>query len=190
MSTDNRDDDYVVTAGYVTVETQVGAGRAHVDIPQGSPLPADVPAEQRTRLINAGAVGRRDGKGTEDTGDGVSDRLGRPVDRPVPGLVEPDEIDPDVVPAGAAEDVLAWVGDDLARARVALDMEQAKGLNARAGLITELESVMAGQETDPPAVPESLTDGPAGVSRAASGGVAVPDESASKPARRRSAKSN
>ena len=52
--------DLVVKAGSVTVRTRVGAGVAYVDIPFGAPLPADVPDEDRDRLVSSGAVGRRD----------------------------------------------------------------------------------------------------------------------------------
>ncbi|SBT64226.1 hypothetical protein GA0070622_1196 [Micromonospora sediminicola] len=169
---------YVVTAGYVTVETQVGAGRAHVDVPHGAPLPDDVSDEQRQRLLDAGAIGKRDGDGDVDASaetDGPTTRFGTPAARPVPGLVEPDEIDRDVIVAGAAEDILDWVGEDLARARVALDMEQAKGLNTRQGLVVELQKVMGGQETEPPAVPEELVDDGTVIAPAATGGVALPD---------------
>ena len=47
---------YVVTSGYVTVETAVGAGRAHVDIPRGAVLPGDVPAEQVDTLLRLGHI--------------------------------------------------------------------------------------------------------------------------------------
>lgn len=47
---------YEVVAGYVTVETNVGAGRAHIDIPRGAELPADVPAEQVQSLLALGAI--------------------------------------------------------------------------------------------------------------------------------------
>ncbi|SBT63931.1 hypothetical protein GA0070622_0899 [Micromonospora sediminicola] len=169
---------YVVTAGYVTVETQVGAGRALVDVPHGAPLPDDVSDEQRQRLLDAGAISLRDGDGDVDASaetDGPTNRFGTPAARPVPGLVEPDEIDRDVIVAGAAEDILDWVGEDLARARVALDMEQAKGLNTRQGLVVELQKVMGGQETEPPAVPEALVDDGTVIAPATPGGVAVPD---------------
>jgi len=47
---------YRVVAGYVTVETAVPGGRAEIDIPRGALLPADVPAEQRERLLRLGAI--------------------------------------------------------------------------------------------------------------------------------------
>lgn len=47
---------YVVTAGYVTAETAVGAGRAHIDIPRGEYLPADVPGEQVDAFLAYGQI--------------------------------------------------------------------------------------------------------------------------------------
>jgi hypothetical protein len=47
---------YVVTAGYVTVETAVPGGRAEVDVPRGAALPDDVPAEQRDLLLRRHAI--------------------------------------------------------------------------------------------------------------------------------------
>lgn len=157
--TEKNKDELVVQAGYVTVQTQVGAGRAWVDVPQGSPLPDDVSDEDRDRFLASGAVGRR---------------AFVPSARPVPGEVEPDEIDTDVIPGGSTEDVLAWVGDDLARARVAKHEELAKGDHARAGLVEQLDEVMAGMESEPPAVPEHLDESE--VSPAPAGGIAVPSD--------------
>ncbi|MFC4146608.1 hypothetical protein ACFO0M_10105 [Micromonospora mangrovi] len=166
---------YVVTAGYVTVETQVGAGRAQVDVPHGSPLPGDVSDEHRQRLLDAGAIGLQDDKDAPADTEGPTTRFGTPAGRPVPGLVEPDEIDRDIITAGTAEAILDWVGEDLARARVALDMEQTKGLNTRQGLVAELQKLMGGQETEPPAVPEAITDDGLVIAPVTPGGVAVPD---------------
>lgn len=42
---------YIVSAGYVTVETAVPGGRARIDIPQGAVLPEDVPQEDVDRLL-------------------------------------------------------------------------------------------------------------------------------------------
>ena len=47
---------YVVTAGYVTVETAVPGGRARIDIPAGQPLPGDVAAEDAERLLALGHI--------------------------------------------------------------------------------------------------------------------------------------
>lgn len=47
---------YKVKAGYVTVQTKTGKGRAHVDIPRGSELPGDVPAEQIQALLRLGHI--------------------------------------------------------------------------------------------------------------------------------------
>jgi hypothetical protein len=49
-------DQYRVIAGYVTVETEVGDGRAHVDVQRGAQLPGDVPQEQVDRLLALGQV--------------------------------------------------------------------------------------------------------------------------------------
>lgn len=47
---------YIVTAGYVTVQTAVGEGRAWVDVPRGAELPGDVPQEEIDRLAAAGHI--------------------------------------------------------------------------------------------------------------------------------------
>jgi hypothetical protein len=168
MSDDNkRDDELVVKAGAITVLTKVGAGMAYVDVPQGSAVPADISDEDRTRFLGSGAIGRRDGKPYE-----------APVGaRPVPGEVEPDEIDPKIIPSGSVEQILGWVGEDLARARVAREMEEAKGPKARATLLKALDDVKESVETEPPAVPESYD--PSIQPAAAPGGVVTPvDDSA------------
>jgi hypothetical protein len=172
MSDETKNDELVVLAGSVTVLRQVGAGRAYVDVAQGEPV-GDLDDETRERLLKEKKIGRRDGEPYRGVGG-----------RPVPGEVEPDEIDTDVIPGGTVEAVLAWVGDDLARARVAKDMELSKGLKARAELIKQLDEVKASNETEPPEVPEYYT-GQAAATPASVGGVATPvDDSdvAGKPA--------
>ena len=47
---------YVVTAGYVTVETAVPGGRASIDIPRGAMLPDDVPDEQVRVALRLGLI--------------------------------------------------------------------------------------------------------------------------------------
>lgn len=47
---------YVVTAVFVTAETNVGPGRAQVDFPRGADLPGDVPKEQIDRLLGLGLI--------------------------------------------------------------------------------------------------------------------------------------
>lgn len=47
---------YVVTAGYVTVETVVPGGRARIDTPRGAALPGDVPQEDVDRLLALGHI--------------------------------------------------------------------------------------------------------------------------------------
>jgi hypothetical protein len=165
MSDDIKNDELVVLAGSVTVKRQVGAGMAFVDVAQGEPV-GELDDETRERLLKSKAIGRRDGEPYVVGG------------RPVPGEVEPDEIDTDVIPAGSVEQVLAWVGDDLARARVAKDMELSKGLKARSGLIEKLDAVKKSEEKEPPEVPEYYT-GDVAATPAAVGGVATPvDDSA------------
>ena len=158
-----KDDELVVQAAYVTVKRQVGAGMAYVDVPNGEAV-GDIDDETRERLLKSGAIGRRDGKPYEAAA------------RPVPGEVEPDEIDTDVIPDGSIEQIMAWVGDDLARARVARDMEESKGPKARAGLLKKLDEVKAKSETEPPEVPEFYDPN---VQPAPVGGVVTPvDDSA------------
>lgn len=143
MSDETKNDELVVKAGSIQVLTQVGAGMAYVDVPQGSAVPADISDEDRKRFTDSGAIGKSD------------DAAYVTAARPVPGEVEPDEIDPKIIPSGSVDQILDWVGDDLARARVAADMELAKGPKARAGLLQKLADVKASVETEPPAVPES-----------------------------------
>jgi hypothetical protein len=151
-------DELVVLAGSVTVKRQVGAGMAYVDVAQDEPV-GELDDETRDRLLKSGAIGRRGGKPYEAAA------------RPVPGEVEPDEIPADTIPGGTVEQIMAWVGDDLARARVARHEELAKGDKARATLIKKLDAVKAKTETEPPAVPEHYD---ASIQPAPAGGVATP----------------
>lgn len=59
---------------------------------------------------------------------------------PVEVVDEDPDVPPadDAVPDGTAKDVLDWVGDDKERAAMALDLEQAKGDNARSTLVASL----------------------------------------------------
>lgn len=151
-------DELVVKAGYVTVKRQVGAGMAFVDVPQGEVV-GEIDDETRDRLLKSGAIGKRD------------DAAFVVAARPVPGEVEPDEIDRNILPGGTVDAILAWVGDDLARARVARHEESAKGDKARAGLLKKLDEVKVRLETEPPTVSERYTDA---VAPAPAGGVATP----------------
>jgi hypothetical protein len=156
-------DELVVKAASVTVKRQVGAGMAYVDVAQGQPV-GDVDDETRERLLASGAIGKAD------------DAAYVAAARPVPGEVEPDEIDKDVIPAGSVEQILGWVGDDLARARVAREMEEAKGPKARATLLAKLDEVKQSLESEPPAVPEAYDPNTQPVP---AGGVVTPvDDSA------------
>jgi hypothetical protein len=160
---DETKNDLVVKAGSVTVLRQVGAGKAWVDVAQGEPV-GDLDDETRDRLLASGAIGKADNAAYVA------------VARPVAGEVEPDEIPSGLLPGGSVEQILGWVGDDLARARVAREMEEAKGPKARANLLKALDEVKVSVETEPPTVPESY-DGT--VQPAPAGGVVTPvDDSA------------
>lgn len=108
---------YQVTVGYVTVTTHVGAGRARIDVPYGTTLPDDVPAEDIDRLLRLGHI-----KAAESAEHDPA----------------PDPNADGGVPAGPIAVVLQWVGDDTDRARAALDAEQAKGDQGRKSLIEAL----------------------------------------------------
>lgn len=56
--------------------------------------------------------------------------------------VNPAAVDPSEVPSGSVDDVLAWVGDDTARAQAALDFEQAG--RQRKGVIEPLTALVEG----------------------------------------------
>ena len=155
---ETKNDDLVVLAGSVTVLRKVGAGMAYVDVAQGEAV-GDLDDETRERLLKSKAIGPKDGA------DYVA------AARPVPGEVEPDEIDRDVIPGGSTEQIMAWVGDDLARARVAREYETAKGPKARAGLLAKLDAVRKAEESEPVSVPEVYD---ANIAPAPAGGVAAP----------------
>jgi hypothetical protein len=112
---------YIVTAAYATVETNVGPGRARVDVPRGQQLPADVPAEDLATVL----------------------RLGQVVE--VPDFDEPptpDEPPADEVPDAAIPVVMAWVDGDPDRAVRALTFEQGKGERARSTLVADLTALI------------------------------------------------
>lgn len=81
--------------------------------------PATPPADP-----NAGNHGGRDGDG------GGDEAVDEAVD----------------VPAGTIAEVEAWVGDDPARARQALEVELAKGEDHRKTLVAALEAIVAASE--------------------------------------------
>lgn len=114
---------WVVTAGYVTVETAVSGGRAQVDIPRGAPLPDDVPAEQRARLLELGQV-------AEVTVEHVE-----PAE-PAPPVAEPGPAD------GTIAEVMERVGGDREKALAAWHAEDAKGEKARSTLMRDLAAIV------------------------------------------------
>ncbi len=121
---------YVVTAGFVTVETAVGGGRAEIDIPRGSPLPADVPAETVSRLL-----------GQQSIAPSRAAKVAKAI-----------VADHSAVPTGTISDVLAWVDGDPGRAAAVLAAESAKGDGARATLVAALNKLT--QHTESPVDPE------------------------------------
>lgn len=155
-----------------TIEVEVGAGRARVDIRPGDPLPDTLTDEDRNALLQRGAIRKR---ADDSDVDSVQAQDGAAVVRPVPGVVEPDEIPRDLIPGGSVKDIMAWVGDDLARARVARDAETAKGPSARASLLKQLDAVKADVDEEPeplgtpeaidPNVPGGRVDAPATVAQ-------------------------
>lgn len=110
---------YIVTAGYVPAETAVPGGRATVDIPRGALLPEDVPAETVEALLGLGHI------------EAVAEK---PAPEPA--------TDPDPMPDGPIPVLLAWVGEDLDRAQLAFDAEQAKGDGARKGVVDPLTELL------------------------------------------------
>src|SRR5690606_22626140 len=66
-----RDMAYRVTAGYVTVETQINekGSRAQVDIPRGVDLPGDAPQEQVETLLRLGRIEEVSDEATADKWD-------------------------------------------------------------------------------------------------------------------------
>jgi hypothetical protein len=110
---------YVVTAGYVSAETAVPGGRATVDIRRGALLPEDVPVETVEALLGLGHI------------EAVTEK---PAPEPA--------ADPDPMPDGPIPTLLAWVGDDLDRAQLAFDAEQAKGDGARKGVVDPLTELL------------------------------------------------
>lgn len=117
---------YVVTAGYVTVETAVSErSRAYIDIRQGVLLPADVSQEDVDRLLGRGDIAVAVGSFPDaDVSGPAASAVGGP------GAAD-----------GTVAEILARVGDDPALAREALDAERAKGDDARSTLVAALEKV-------------------------------------------------
>ncbi|MEV6344136.1 hypothetical protein [Actinoplanes sp. NPDC051851] len=115
-------DELVVLAEVVTVLQPVDASTAWVDRPRGTVL-APLDDETHDRLLAAGAIGYR----TPDTAEPVDD--------------QGDE-DPDEVPVGTVDEVLAWAGADKTRAARALAAEEAVGDKARKTLLAQLHDLL------------------------------------------------
>lgn len=112
-----------------------------------------MPAHEVLAVAEVGdvhVVTTHDGQHTVVTADGAA-RLAEPhelealtapaetqADAPDGGVDPAAGTDPDAVPDGKAEDVLAWVGEDKDRAARALTAEKAKD-KPRAGVVSALE---------------------------------------------------
>jgi hypothetical protein len=80
---------------------------------------------------------------------GIADRVARGQLRlvnedgtpPAESPAEESPADPDAVPAGTIDEVLAWVGNDKDRAARALEAEHAKGDQARSTLVAKLTAL-------------------------------------------------
>lgn len=115
-----------MTAGYVTVETNVAEGsRARIDIPRGAELPADVTDADVQALLHRGHITL------------VDEQPDKPATEPAA---------PDAVPDGTIPAVIDWVAGDKDRAQRALDAEQAKGEAARTTLVNQLQQLLAAGE--------------------------------------------
>lgn len=122
-------DKYRVTAGYVTVETTVNdaGGRAHIDIPRGDDLPADVPPAEVQALLRRGVIE------LVDEQDGLDE-----------GQVRVSLDKSDLVPQGAIAVVMDWVGEDKDRAQRALEAEDAAE-RPRSTLVDQLKQLLASE---------------------------------------------
>lgn len=119
---------YIVTAGYVTVETAVSGGRALVDVAQGKILPDDVPQEQVDHELRLGTIEPVEAE---------------PPHAPPSGQAAPEQTpDPNALPPGmSVSATLTWVGGNEERALAALLAEQASA-SPRATLLDRLTKVI------------------------------------------------
>lgn len=120
---------YVVTAGYVTVETELPGGRrAHVDVRRGETLPADVPQAQidwELKLNTIELVPKPEPTSTAEEAAAVTELA-----------------DPNAMPTGLSVSATqTWVGADRARAEVALAAENAAA-SPRSTLVARLQAVL------------------------------------------------
>jgi hypothetical protein len=88
---------------------------------------------------------------------------------------EAPQQDPNAVPDGTTEEVLAWVGDDKARAQKALDKEQ-KDDSPRVTLVEPLEKLVEEPETEEPEAEEPKADEKPARKRAAKKTAAADDK--------------
>ena len=120
---------YVVTAGYVTVETErPGGGRALIDVARGTILPADVPQEQIEHELRLRTI--------------EPVREPEPITPSVPETASEEQPMVDEMPSGmSVATTMTWVGDNPARAWLALTAEKS-AVSPRATLIDRLEKLL------------------------------------------------
>ena len=111
---------YEVLSGSATVSTNVGPGRAFVDLPRGAIVPDDVPAEEIETLLRRG-------------------HIGTVAALPFTVEVSGEQVTvTDAVPPGmSVSTTLQWVGGDRERAQAAFDAEQAAA-SPRSTLLSRL----------------------------------------------------
>lgn len=125
-------DTFRVTAGYVTVETELpGGSRANIDVPKGEFLPADVPQAQIDWELQLNTI--------ERIRPAAPERVAAPE---VPKPVEPVEANSDELPPGlSVSATLTWVNGSESRALIALLAEQASA-SPRATLLDRLAKII------------------------------------------------
>lgn len=131
---------YVVTAGYVTVETELpGGGRANVDVQRGKVLPADVPQAQVETELRLGTIEEIRATAPATPEPEVAD--GPP---PLPAPVVPPGMS-----VSATEEWVKEGGEQaVERAKSALEVELA-AVDPRKTLVARLEAVIAAAESSP-----------------------------------------
>lgn len=120
---------YVVTAGYVTVETALpSGGRAAIDVPRGQLLPADVPQAQIDWELRLRTI------------EPVAEPKAKPTAIAAEEPAAPLAVDE--MPSGmSVSATLTWVSGNPARAWLALTAEQASA-SPRATLIDRLGKLL------------------------------------------------
>jgi anti-sigma factor ChrR (cupin superfamily) len=113
-------------------------------LPGGTVQPMDLPlSEVMQDQVNAGVLRRVDGPVAKVVQE-FEERAGGSITRFVQASGSAvAAVDPDAVPAGTIDEILAWVGNDTDRAGRALDAEQA-ARSPRKTLVTTLTELVEG----------------------------------------------